>query len=1308
MSLELGEFEQLLQDYLRVQGSARPYLDSYNYAIQVLLPKMLDRYRYETADHRVIAFADPEINKPYRPDMDGTIKPLYPAECRMNSLSYVGDFHFTIKVYVRDAKGNLQELENEQQRVYAGQVPIMVGSVACWLDGISSDEAHQRYGEPIRDPRGYFIMHGAEKVLQSEEHLRQKVYFLVSNKGDVSCRFTSSTLTESTVNVIADEREKDIVVTKITFDALKRNTLNIFYVFHVLGFMNDAKGTTVEKALQLMEMFITDDDPEIEARRKRELRNVLQSTIAQFNIQTQNGSREKIFANLAGFFKDKQIFNGEPSVYLIENAIRTGFMKNINYFEGDTSEAGRAALSSKLNSLSYMLVKFLEYKTGYRDLDDRDSWSNKYLEIVGAHYLSKLSSIVKNMLININKATSGVSSITAEHIKNAIKSKDTLKQFLDSFNNVSWNTHKVKNDSTIVETMDRKNLLSSIITIRRITVPTSKRSEIRSIRFTHPSQFLLACPARTPEGQRCGLVKDPSVVLNFSLERDEDPIREFLLGSYTTRKTPQNRYPVFLNGTHLGFTNTKELWKKLIEARRSNLIYYDTGIVLNERKELWIYTTGGRPIIPLLVVNPKTLLLVRNEKQLENASILTLFEEGAMEFLDDAEKNEVTTRIAIDPGQLKDQRQMILGTLRRYEQMKKDLAAGVTLSSTEIENIEEAKTKVMGMLRYTHMIISPSAILGTAASTIAYAEHNPAARVTYQSGMALQALTSDYARYDLRFDRTVKSIDEPEVPLVAPLINEVLGLEEAPQLKVAITAITVYGGGNQEDSIIMNGGAIDRGFFRYTLRHSEKCIIKYSPQIEEKLGILPKLLQSQPDRYRHIDPLTFMVKLNSHVKENDCLVAKILIDNETKEEFDGSLYLPLGKQGIVEEVFVTTNIEIHKLIQVRIREEKVPEVGDKFAVQPAQKGTLGEIIAPEDMPVIDSPDPRVNGISPDIIFNPHGIPTRMTMGLMLEFLTGMEALGTGRRQNATPFRRVDAMEVMERLKKLGFQSNGKYKMKSGKTGRPLDVEIFVGPVGYQALPHLVGSKIRMRGTGSRQLHTHQPTGGSKRNGGLRAGEMERDVLISYGSMSLLNERFTTSSDEYRMIMCNVCGHNVTTDETLSNHRCSVCKNKSVFRTVTLSYSFKWLLQTVAGAMIDIGMRRINSDVITARIQRLINDFYTVVGGLSIPELSKKRPKVVVGYLSKGDIEYLPETKTIKINDKVPDLERISEPWTVLIRSDSKFYQTLVDTLFLSLGLSKTGKFGLTVKGQKLNATYETAKKYLTEQMKTKLFEKLDA
>ncbi len=579
---------------------------------------------------------------------------------------------------------------------------------------------------------------------------------------------------------------------------------------------------------------------------------------------------------------------------------------------------------------------------------------------------------------------------------------------------------------------------------------------------------------------------------------------------------------VFVNGKFAGEVDSgKEFVSQVRNARRSGTLPSGVNVMHEEHlDQVFIDAGRGRTRRPLIVVKDGIPLLTEKHiKQLQKNEISwnDIVHQGVIEYLDAAE--EENSLVAFDEKELTPE--------------------------------------------HTHLEITPLAMIGIVTTLVPFGHHNPSARLAIGSKNQKHAIGFYAANFPARMDMDVNLLHTPQVPIVQSIMHELSGYETHPSGQNIVVAVMSYKGYNMEDAVILNRGSIERGFARSSyFRPAIAEELRYSGGLMDSICIPDKEVKgykSEKD-YRLLEA-DGIIYPEAQVREEDVVIGKTspprflssldeysLSSNIRRES---SVALRHGEEGVVDFVLVTENEEGNKLVQVRIRDQRIPEIGDKFCSRHSQKGVVGLIVPESDMPYTSS------GIIPDMLFSPHSIPSRMTIAHLLELIGGKMGALSGRLVDGTTFESEPEEAMRRELLSLGFCENGTETLYNGITGERMDARIFVGNMYYLKLKHMVANKIQSRARGPIQLLTRQPTEGRAKEGGLRLGEMEKDTLVAHGASLLLKERF--DSDKTVVPICENCGIIAIHDTYKDKRYCPICGDNVDVNDIEVSYAFKLIL-----------------------------------------------------------------------------------------------------------------------------------------------------
>ena len=789
---------------------------------------------------------------------------------------------------------------------------------------------------------------------------------------------------------------------------------------------------------------------------------------------------------------------------------------------------GRENRIEKAVTLCKLLKQFLTVKENPKFETYKDHYANKRVRLSG-DLLSTLFRVNLGILIRDIQYSLQKSLKRRKFFSIRIISKSTLfsHRVESAIATGSW----IGERSGITQNMDKTNYLATISQLQRVSSMLPSDQENFLARTLHPTHYGRFCPIETPEGTEIGLRKNLAILSKVStiVNLDENKfIRE--LESIGLDKEGFIGTDVFLNGRFIGSINSSEEFVNEIRKKRRE---GKLPIQLNIRNNydfdiILISTEPGRVLRPLIILDNGISKLNDNYLlQLEQGDLSwnDLVKQGIIEYLDASE--EENTLIAL------------------YK--------------------EEITT------RHTHLEIDIMDLLGVITSLVPYANHDQSSRLNRGSKTQKQSLGLYAANYLARLDTDVSVLQYPQKPIVRSFVYDTLNTYPAGQNLVV--AIMTYEGYNMEDALVLNKGSLNRGLGRsFYFRPYSAIEMNYSGGLKDEIAIPDKDTSGYKteESYRFLEK-DGIIHLEADIKGGDVLIGKTSppkflsevreISVKTKKE--SSVEMRQEEKGTVESVFITQDIEGNKIIQVKTRDHRIPELGDKFATSHGQKGVIGAIVPEEDIPFTS------RGIRPDVIFNPHGLPSRMTVGYLLELLAGKVGCLRGEVVDGTPFSGENKKDLETQLKKLGFRFDGKETMYNGITGKKMQMKIFVGNLYYLKLKYMVANKIHGRASGKVALLTRQPIEGRSRGGALRLGEMEQQALVAHGASLLLKERY--DSDKVILHICSKCGSIAINDTIRDKVICPLCNSEDA-QPIEVSYAFKLLLEELQGLHIHTNFK----------------------------------------------------------------------------------------------------------------------------------------
>ena len=1154
----------------------RHHIDSYNDFIKNKIPTIVQQFNplsifhdYDETDniyhHEIrISFHNVQYNRPMIHENDGSTKIMYPHEARLRNTSYSMPALIDMYIEVINNPDSPTEtvLKKEMKNISIGKIPIMVGSDLCVLN--ESRRRGKKDDECIYDLGGYFIINGNEKVVVGQEKIAEnKVYVFENNKA--SSKYSHLAEVKS-ISKEGFNTPKNVSIKLTAKDGSQGRMLKVsiphiridvplFVVFKALGIISDK---------DILKTILLD----INAEETFSMLNWLKPSARDGAfITTQQEALEFLLKNgvILGQPKDIKL-SFEKRIILFREMLERDLLPHTG-LEFPRKAIFLGYMANKLGKCFFSRIKF----------DDRDSYCNKRIETSGylmailfRQYFTKL---VKDMRNNIMKELNSGPWKNSDEIDDVINltnlykiiKSTTLESGLKyGLATGNWGMKTNNTKVGIAQVLSRLTYVSTLSHLRRINTPTEKTGKLVAPRKLHSTQWGIVCPAETPEGGSVGLVKNISLSTYLTIKSSIEPVIKALKDNNIidiltiSFKEIKSLTKIFVNGDWVGVhRDSNKLYQTLRHLKRTGILSIYTSISFDfEMNEINIFTDGGRCCRPLFIVDNGRNL--RYSKTDANKLIKKTYSWYNLIIGSIPNLNQFSTEI--------NQSTQTEGVIEYIDTQE----SWYSMIAMRIKDLKDRK----GTL-YNYCEIHPCLILGVLSSHIPFCNHNQAPRNTYQSAMGKQAMGIYAANFRKRMDTMGHVLSYPHKPIVNTRIGYYLPSNNVPSGMNVIVAIATYSGYNQEDSIIFNQSSIDRGLFQSTFyrtyKDDEKKIA--SSGHDEKFIKPDSALTKgmKPSSYEKLNE-NGLVSVNTYVDSNDIIIGKVIPlkdKHNTKQIYrDSSTFLRNNETGFVDSIYYNRNGDGNKFCKMRVRSTRIPKIGDKFSSRHGQKGTIGMIYREQDMPFTK------DGIIPDIIINPHAIPSRMTIAQLIECILGKACALQGAYGDGTPFINTSVHDIGKTLEHSHFEEHSNEILYNGFTGKQIETKIFIGPTYYQRLKHMVEDKVHSRATGPMVLLTRQPAEGRTRDGGLRFGEMERDCMIAHGSVQFLKERTVDVSDNYRIFVCNICGliapvnfkeknkHNMddeyTDYESIAN--CKKCDNYSDFSQIRLPYACKLLIQ----------------------------------------------------------------------------------------------------------------------------------------------------
>ena len=1086
--------------------------------------------------------------------------------------------------------------------VYLGRFPIMVQSDRCILNSLPKD-IRFNMGECKNDLGGYFIIDGKEKTVVSQEKFGNNMLYIRKDSSDhflysAEIRSVSENVSKPirtlAVKIQAPNgtyTQKNVVVAIPNV----RKPVPLFIVFRALGILSDK---------EIIEYCLLD-----RAKYSQLEELLIPSVYDSGNIFTQQQAFDYI-----------RLLTKRGEMSYVMNILSDYFLPHI----------GEANFNEKAYFLGHIVLKLLLVYNGNEEATDRDNYKFKRVELVGTLMNELFSEYYKIQLRNIHlkleeNITRNFRSFGKDLYELVLKQHSSVfgeRLLEDGFRKAfkgDWGAYSHTKRIGVLQDLNRLSFNSMLSHLRKTNLPLDPTTKIVGPRLLNATQWGMFDPIDTPDGGNIGIHKHLSIMTHVTEHYSREKLMNYLDKKF--RIYPLDDYKplwvstrtrLFVNGHWYGcIDHPFEMVETMKLHRRLGLIPTYTSITFDiQENTVYFCTDGGRVCRPIFYKDKDT-----TKMSFENKAFQKLLKEDKLHWNDfvlgtndkkhviDTNENKfynIEDLYEITPEEKKEYGDELIN-IKRIK-MNKAIIDYIDTNETEHSLIALSSDELQDGSHHTHMEIHESLIFGMMCNLINFPENNPASRNLFSCGQSKQACSLYHTNYNMRMDKTAVLLNYGQVPLVKSRYLEFINNEENPYGENVIVAIMCYTGYNVEDAILVNEGSIKRGLFRTSYfstyeTHEEKS--KVSNNITQKKIVN---IENQNDviglkigyDYSNLDEHG-MIKQGTEINDKTVLIGKVSRDSEESDKYlDESVTTKKGQLGIVDKTFITDNEEGTRIAKVRLLEQRIPSIGDKMASRAGQKGTVGLVVKECDMPFTK------DGLRPDLIINPHAIPSRMTIGHLIESLIGKAGLLFGGYGDCTAFNNKGSKVQIfgNMLSDLGYHSSGNEVLYNGMDGTQIESEIFMGPNYYMRLKHMVKDKINYRAEGPRTALTRQAVSGRANDGGLRIGEMERDSIISHGASAFLNESMMERGDKYYIAICNKTGmisvYNPEKNIMMSPMADGPLKyigslnSQSVaieqiskygrdFSIVCVPYTFKLLLQELQ--TINIQMRIITEDTI---------------------------------------------------------------------------------------------------------------------------------
>jgi len=1082
---------------------------------------------------------------------------MFPNDARLRNMTYGITIHYDVEVdfiyYIGDEK---KEHTITIPKIFLGRFPIMIQSDLCILNNLNKD-VRFNMGECRNDSGGYFIIDGKEKVIISQEKFADNLLYIRSNKDDDIYSHSAE------IRSVSEDTSKPIRTTAVKIVAPSPSLSNNQIVVSVPNVKKPVPLFILMRALGVV------SDKEI----------IQTCLLTNLDNEIENNKNPYIDLFIPCVHDANKIFNQQNALEFIAELTKRGTVSGVIEILSDyfLPHIGEMNFLEKAYFIGYMVNRLLKVYTKEEKPTDRDNFRFKRVELSGSllydlfreYYLIQKKDITRKIdeEYYYHKGAYKEDDTLSRKEKKQLKTKEKSKEpnqenkYKDNFIALieanfktffkdrivesgfrkafkgNWGSEAHTKRLGAVQDLNRLSWNTFISHLRKINLPLDASAKVVGPRLLNSSQWGFIDPIDTPDGGNIGLHKHMSISTYITSGSSAIPIIKWLRINTPMRILLEcsseqlgSSSKIFVNGNWVGVIDSPIQIIDLLKLyRRNGVIPIYTSVSFNyQHNEVYIYTDAGRLSRPVYYIEDNKFSFERREikEKLDSGEIS--WEQIIAGFLPKSDENFKTKNNKIydlmelynDIGKDKTE---IFNKLHHFKSIVDYVDTAEEETALIATNVDDLKKNSW----YTHLEIDPSLILGVLGNMIIYPENNPVTRNSFSCGQSKQAVSVYHTNYQMRIDKMGVILNYGQTPLIKSRYLEYINNEEQPYGVNAIVAIMCYTGYNVEDAILINEGAIHRGIFRttyYSSYETREESSKINNSTNSKFANIEKnnvIGKKQGFDYSFLDEHG-LVKENTELNDKIILIGKINSSLTNKDVWtDDSVKTKKGQLGYVDKSFITLGEEGFNVAKVRVREERLPAIGDKMASRAGQKGTLGLIIPEDDMPFTE------DGIRPDLIINPHAIPSRMTIGQIVESLFGKVCTSYGAFGDCTAFqvKGPNYSTYAPLLVNAGFHSSGNQVLYNGMNGEQLEADIYMGPTYYMRLKHMVKDKINYRARGPNTVLTRQPVQGRANDGGLRIGEMERDGVLAHGMSYFLNESFMVRGEkqDYYIAVCNKTG-----------------------------------------------------------------------------------------------------------------------------------------------------------------------------------------